>query len=60
MQSFQYSRHVSSQTIAGGVVMDKQKRSGKKEPQIITDPLGSYTGIPLERDEIPVQDADDL
>lgn len=40
--------------------MDKQKRSGKKEPQIITDPLGSYTGIPLDRDEKPIQDADDL
>ena len=60
MQSFRYSRHVSSQTIAGGVDMDKQKRSEKKEPQIIIDPLGSYTGIPLERDEMPVQDADDL
>ena len=40
--------------------MDKQKRSGKKEPKIITDPLGSYTGIPLDRDEKPIQDADDL
>ena len=24
------------------------------------DPLGSYTGRTLDRDEIPVQDADDL
>ena len=25
-----------------------------------TDPMGRYTGIPLEPDEVPVQDADDL
>jgi len=25
-----------------------------------TDPLGSYTGIPVVPDETPVQDADDL
>ena len=24
------------------------------------DPLGSWTGRPMDRDEIPVQDADDL
>lgn len=27
---------------------------------IETDPLGSYTGVPNELDEVPVQDADDL
>ena len=27
---------------------------------IITDPFGSYTGLVLEPDEKPVQDADDL
>lgn len=27
---------------------------------IISDPMGSYTGIPLDREEKPVQDADDL
>ena len=25
-----------------------------------TDPFGSYTGVPNEMEEIPVQDADDL
>lgn len=25
-----------------------------------TDPLGSYTGVPADQNEIPVQDADDL
>ncbi|MGN0778274.1 MAG: hypothetical protein ACI4MJ_03925 [Aristaeellaceae bacterium] len=29
----------------------------KKNP---TDPLGSWTGVPLDEDEEPVQDADDL
>lgn len=27
---------------------------------IITDPMGSYTGRPTDKDEKPVQDADDL
>lgn len=31
-----------------------------KKKKIITDPNGSYTGRPLDKDEIPVQDADDL
>lgn len=28
--------------------------------QIVTDPMGSYTGIPENPEETPVQDADDL
>ena len=28
--------------------------------RIVSDPLGSYTGRPIDLDEIPVQDADDL
>ena len=28
--------------------------------RIVTDPTGSYTGRPRDREEIPVQDADDL
>ena len=32
----------------------------KDKKKIVTDPLGSYTGRTPERDEIPVQDADDL
>ncbi len=27
---------------------------------ISVDPFGSYTGKPMDEDEIPVQDADDL
>lgn len=30
------------------------------EKQLSTDPMGSYTGKPKNKDEIPVQDADDL
>ena len=33
---------------------------GKKTNSISTDPFGSYTGIPFEGYEKPVQDADDL
>lgn len=29
-------------------------------PTSPTDPQGSYTGNPLEKGEIPIQDADDL
>lgn len=30
------------------------------QPPSKMDPLGSWTGRPMDRDEIPVQDADDL
>ena len=45
---------------------DKIARINLKVQQIIagnasqTDPLGSYTGIPINPGEVPVQDADDL
>jgi len=32
----------------------------KELNHINTDPLGSYTGRPSDKDEVPVQDADDL
>jgi hypothetical protein len=35
-------------------------KNSKKEEKIVSDPLGSYTGRPLDADEKPVQDADDL
>ena len=38
--------------------MNKSKR--KNNEKIITDPFGSYTGIPIDQQERPVQDADDL
>lgn len=30
------------------------------EPPSETDPLGSYTGRPMDENAVPVQDADDL
>lgn len=33
---------------------------GNPAGKIPTDPLGSYTGVPKEKWEKPVQDADDL
>ena len=33
----------------------------KPQPeQIVTDPMGGYTGVPEDLTETPVQDADDL
>lgn len=32
----------------------------RTKEQDATDPLGSYTGVPKDKREIPVQDADDL
>ena len=32
----------------------------KKKDKIITDPFGSYTGLVEDREDKPVQDADDL
>ena len=34
--------------------------SGKEKKKIVADPKGSYTGRPVQPDEKPVQDADDL
>jgi len=31
-----------------------------KKDKIITDPQGSYTGVPADPAEKPIQDADDL
>ncbi len=39
------------------------ERVGQTSPEwngSVTDPLGSYTGVPENRFEKPVQDADDL
>ncbi len=38
--------------------MKKDKRARMEKPE--TDPLGSYTGVPEDPYEEPVQDADDL
>ena len=42
-------------------VMYPESPDGKhvKDP-IVTDPFGSYTGIPIEFPDLPVQDVDDL
>lgn len=36
---------------------NKAKKSTEK---IIADPFGSYTGVPADPNERPIQDADDL
>ena len=36
------------------------KYKKRKEEIIVSDPFGSYTGVPLVEDEHPIQDADDL
>ena len=40
--------------------MKKNKSGQFKDPSIQTDPMGSYTGKPLDQGDVPVQDADDL
>ena len=40
-----------------GEVSTMQKKDNE---QIKVDPFGSYTGRPIDLDETPVQDADDL
>lgn len=30
------------------------------QEEIVSDPMGSYTGVPVDAEEKPVQDADDL
>ena len=38
----------------------KIKKKNIEDEQISVDPFGSYTGLPVDGDERPVQDADDL
>lgn len=38
----------------------KKRIKEQKASPIITDPQGCYTGRPIEKDETPVQDVDDL
>jgi hypothetical protein len=38
----------------------KKRAMELKNPPSKSDPSGSYTGVPLNRHEKPVQDADDL
>ena len=40
----------------------KKNREGQpcEENRIVSDPFGSYTGVPADKDGKPVQDADDL
>ena len=40
--------------------MKKRKVKTKNKFKSKNDPLGSYTGVPSEDFETPVQDADDL
>lgn len=35
------------------IIREQQRKSP-------TDPLGMWTGVPYDEDEVPVQDADDL
>ena len=44
--------------MCGGVYMFRKTKV--KEEQINMDPFGSYTGCPVNPEEKPVQDADDL
>ena len=37
-----------------------EKRKIKDEEPICVDPFGAYTGCPLDPNETPIQDADDL
>ncbi len=39
---------------------DKEKEKSRSEDRISTDPFGSYTGTPDDKDEEPIQDVDDL
>lgn len=40
--------------------MREKRKKEILEPVIPADPFGSYTGVPDNRYEIPVQDVDDL
>lgn len=44
-------------------MMERKKSSQNREEknsEIITDPLGSWTGVPIDDESRPIQDVDDL
>ena len=47
------------QILLRGDVMNKKKGTFI-DPKISTDPMGSYTGLPDDPNDRPIQDADDL
>ena len=60
---------VFGQVIGGGTAVIRDKKPGftasnaKKrasDKAIVTDPLGSWTGVPADPYDMPIQDADDL
>ena len=67
-----YHNTADCKTQQGEIVMKKKKdveQTSHMTPLLgpfrnigisLTDPMGSYTGIPISPDEIPVQDVDDL
>jgi hypothetical protein len=55
--------------LKGAAIMENKKELPKNptekalelnNPPSETDPFGSYTGKPIEKNEVPVQDQDDL
>lgn len=56
----------SRYALKGVCLMDKKKDPMKKAEMLTdmrsteTDPYGSYTGVPADPKEKPIQDADDL
>ena len=49
---------LSGDTIQEVILLKEQKP--QKDEKIVVDPFGSYTGVGQNKDERPVQDADDL
>ena len=47
---------ISGEKLAGEVSSMKEE----KKEKIVSDPNGMYTGRPIDPDERPIQDADDL
>ena len=39
---------------------EKKNADNSGDKRIVTDPFGSYTGRPVDKNEHPIQDADDL
>jgi len=51
---------ISRQAAKTNTVMQKPREMIADVVARDTDPNGSYTGVPVDRSETPVQDADDL
>ena len=58
--SYNNSESKSNSSSESSQKSNESSESYTSEDQVDTDPLGSWTGVPADRNDVPTQDVDDL